>query len=70
MKILAIILIVLGALGLAYGGFGVVYPHKVVDAGPVQISVDKKKEVTVPPLLGVVALASGVVILIVDRKKT
>lgn len=69
MKIAAILLIVLGIVGLAYGGLTVVYPDKVVDAGPLQISVDKKKSLPIPPILGVVALAGGVVLLVMDRKK-
>lgn len=69
MKILAIILIVLGALGLAYGGVTFIYPDKVVDIGPLEISVDKKKSIPLPPILGALALAGGVVMLVVDRKK-
>ena len=51
MKIAGLILIVLGILALVYGGFTMVYPDKVVDAGPIEISVDKKKSVPLPPLL-------------------
>ena len=68
MKIAAIVLIVLGILGLAYGGFSVVYPDKVVDAGPIQISVDKKKNFPFPPVLGIVALVGGVGMLVAGRK--
>ncbi|MDP2317038.1 MAG: DUF3185 domain-containing protein [Pseudomonadota bacterium] len=63
------ILIVLGILGLVYGGFSFVYPDKVVDAGPLQISVDKKKSLPIPPLLGIVAVVGGVGLLAFDRKK-
>lgn len=69
MKIGAIVLIVLGILGLIYGGFSVVYPDKVVDAGPLQITVDKKQSFPVPPVLGVLALVGGVVMLVVSNKK-
>lgn len=69
MKIAAIILIVLGALGLAYGGFSFTYPDKIVDVGPVELSVDKKKNIPLPPILGAVALAAGVGMLVVGRKR-
>ena len=69
MKIAAIVLIVLGILGLAYGGFSVVYPDKVVDAGPIQISVDKKKSLPIPPVVGMIALAGGIGMLVMSGKK-
>lgn len=69
MKIAGIILIVLGALGLAYGGFSFIYPDKVVDIGPLELSVDKKKQIPFPPILGAIALAGGVAMLVLDRKK-
>lgn len=68
MKIAAIVLIVLGVLGIAYGGISFVYPDKVVDAGPIQISVDKKKEIPIPPILGAVAVAAGIGVLVISRK--
>jgi hypothetical protein len=69
MKIAGFVLIVLGILGLIYGGFSFVYPDKVVDAGPLQISVDKKKSIPIPPLIGIVALVGGVGLVVMDRKK-
>ncbi|MES2638557.1 MAG: DUF3185 domain-containing protein [Myxococcota bacterium] len=69
MKIAGFVLIVLGILGLIYGGFSFVYPDKVVDAGPLQISVDKKKSVPISPLIGIVALVGGVGLVVMDRKK-
>ena len=42
---------------------------KVVDAGPIQISVEKKKNIPIPPLVGAVALVGGIGLLAMDRKK-
>jgi xanthosine utilization system XapX-like protein len=67
MKIAAILLIIIGVLGLVVGGFRVAYPDKVIDAGPVEVSVTKHKTVLVPPILGGVALAAGVVLLMAKR---
>ena len=52
-----------------YGGFRIAYPDKVVDAGPLQISVTKHKSVDIPPLLGAIAVVGGVVLILVGRKK-
>jgi len=69
MKITAIVLIVLGAAGLAYGGFKVAYPSKVIDAGPLQVSVTKERSVPIPPVLGGLALAGGIVVLVVSARR-
>jgi hypothetical protein len=67
MKLAAIVLIVLGVLGLVVGGFRVAYPDKVIDAGPVEVSVTKHETVLVPPILGGLALAVGVALLVAKR---
>ena len=66
-KIFAIILIVAGALGLAYGGF--TYTKETHDAkiGPIEISVQEKETVNIPLWAGIGVLAVGVVLL-VSRK--
>ena len=69
MKLLAVVLIVLGIVGILYGGIRVVYPEKVVDIGPIQITADKHKTLPIPPILGAIALAAGVVVLVTNRGK-
>jgi hypothetical protein len=68
MRTAAIILIVLGVLGLLVGGFRIAYPDKVVDAGPVEVSVTKHKEIPLPPILGAVALVAGVALLATGKR--
>lgn len=69
MKIAAIVLIILGVLGLAYGGFSYVRSDKVVDVGSLEISVDKKESVPIPPVLGGVAVLAGLGMLMMDSRK-
>ncbi len=68
MRLIGIILIVLGALALGYGGFSYVSREKVVDAGPIQVSADKEKYVFVPPVIGGIAVAAGLVLLATGRR--
>lgn len=62
-RTLAIVLIVLGALALAYQGFTYTSNQQVINLGPIQTTVSEKKTVPLPPILGGLALAAGVVLL-------
>ena len=57
--IVGILLIVLGIIGFATGGFSFTHRHKDVDAGPIQISHDKKETVPISPILSTIALVAG-----------
>ena len=67
-KILAIILVVAGALALAYGGF--TYTKETHDAkiGPIELSVKDKETVNIPVWAGVGVLAIGLVLLVTNKK--
>jgi len=67
--LVAIVLIVLGILALAYQGITYTTRDKIVDLGPLKASVDKQKTIPLPPILGAVALACGVVLLVVANKR-
>ena len=68
--LVGIALIILGVLALAYQGITYTTREKVIDLGPLQASVDKKKSIPLPPIVGAVALAGGVVLLIVGARKS
>jgi multidrug transporter EmrE-like cation transporter len=67
-RIAAIVLIVAGVLGLAYGGF--TYTKSTHDAklGPFEFSIKDKESVNIPVWAGVAAIVAGVVIFV--RKKS
>lgn len=67
--LIGIVLIILGAVALAYQGIPYTTREKVIDLGPIQASADTQKTIPLPPLLGGLALAGGVVLVIVGRKK-
>ena len=68
--LVGIALIILGVLALAYQGITYTTREKVIDLGPLQASVDKKKSIPLPPIVGAVALAGGVVLLIIGARKS
>ena len=68
-RIAAIVLIVAGALGLAYGSFS--YTKETHDAklGPIELSVKERETVNVPVWLGVGAVVAGGVLLLWGGKQ-
>ena len=68
--IIAIVLIAIGVVSLAYQGITYTTREKIIDLGPVTASVDKKKRIPLPPIVGVLALVGGVVLVIVGARKS
>ncbi len=67
--IIGIILIVVGIVALAFGGFSFKEHKKDVDIGPVQIGHTEEHHLPLPPILGGLCLAGGVVLVIVGARK-
>jgi hypothetical protein len=67
-KLVSILLIVGGILGLVYGSFS--YTKETHDAkiGPLELSVKDKETVNIPVWAGVVAIAAGGILLFVRPK--
>jgi hypothetical protein len=68
MKIVAIILIVAGIAGLAYGQFTYTKATHEAKLGPIDIAIKEKKTVNVPMWAGIAAIAAGLVLLVVPQK--
>jgi len=68
--VLGIALIVLGVLALAYQGITYSTRENVIDLGPLKASVDREKTIPLPPILGALFLAGGVVLIIVGVRKS
>ncbi|OIR06700.1 hypothetical protein GALL_113070 [mine drainage metagenome] len=62
-KILAIVLIVAGALGLAYGSFTYTKETHQAKIGPIELSIKDKETVNIPVWAGVAAMLAGAVLL-------
>ena len=69
-KIIAIVLIIAGVLGLAYGSFS--YTKETHDAkvGPIELSVKDKETVNVPVWAGVGAIVIGAGLLLAGGRRT
>ncbi len=68
--IVGLILIAIGIIALAYGGFSYTKREKVIDAGPLQVSADREKTVPFPPILGGICLVGGIILVVAGGRKT
>jgi len=62
------LLIVIGLVGLVWGGFSYTTTEKVVDLGPIQASREKAHNIPLTPIAGAVALIGGVILLATGKK--
>ena len=69
MKIAAVVLIVLGVLALAYGGFSYTDDTTAVKLGPLELSVKEKKTINVPVWAGIGAIVIGGLLLAMGGKQ-
>ena len=68
-KIVALVLMVAGALGLAYGGFSYTKETHTGRIGPIELSVKEKQTVNIPLWVGVGAIAIGGGLLVFGGKR-
>jgi hypothetical protein len=70
LMLVGLMLIVIGVLALAYQGITYTTRETVIDLGPLKASVEKQKTLPLPPVLGAVALAAGVILVVVGKKRS
>ncbi|MDE3201980.1 MAG: DUF3185 domain-containing protein [Acidobacteriota bacterium] len=68
MKVAGLILIVVGFIGLAYGGFTYTTHKKELDMGPIQVEKKVQHSIPIPPILGAIALVAGGAMVFSSRK--
>jgi len=67
--IIAVALIVLGIAALGYQGFTYTTKEKVVDLGPLEVTSETTKTFPLPPVVGIIALAGGVILLVIGKRR-
>ena len=70
MMLVGVALIILGVVALAYQGITYTTREKIIDIGPLKASVDKEKSIPLPPIVGGLALAGGVILVIVGARRS
>jgi hypothetical protein len=69
-SIAGIVLVVIGALALAYQGFSYTRHEHVMDVGPMHVTTETKDRIPIPPIFGGIALVGGIVMMVAGGKKT
>ena len=62
-SLVGILLIVVGVIGLAYGGITYTRKEKVVDIGPIEATRETHERIPLPPILG------GLILLVAGAKR-
>ena len=67
--IVGALLLLLGLVALVYQGVTYTSRETVLDIGPVHATADREKTLPLPPLVGIAAVAGGVVLLVAGARK-
>ena len=67
--LIGIVLLVLGALALAYQGINYTRREKVLDIGPIHATAETHERIPLPPVIGGLAMAGGVVLLVMGARQ-
>lgn len=70
MKLLGIALVILGIVGLVYGGIGYNRERTILDVGGIKATATEHKTIPIAPIAGGLALVGGVALLLVSNKRT
>ncbi|HKQ46550.1 MAG TPA: DUF3185 domain-containing protein [Phycisphaerae bacterium] len=68
--VIGMVLIVLGLVGLGWNRITYFEEDTIVDVGPVRVTATEEKEIPLAPILGGVAVAGGVALLVTGARKT
>ena len=68
-KLIGIVLIVAGSLGLVYGGFSYTKETTGMKLGPIELKVEEKQNVNVPVIVSAAGIVLGVFLLVVGGRK-
>jgi hypothetical protein len=69
MRIVGTILIILGIIGLVYGGITYTRRRDTVSVGPLSATVTQRETLPISPVVGAIALVAGIGVLIASRRR-
>jgi len=70
MRLIGVLLVILGIVALAFQGITIFTTERVAEAGPFAIDVSRPHTIIFNPVLGVVALAAGLVMIFAARRSS
>lgn len=65
---LGVLLAVMGAAAVLFGGFSYTETKPVLDAGPLHVTAHEEHNVSIPMIAGVVVLIAGLGLIVVGRR--
>lgn len=68
-RIAGVVLIVMGLGGLLWGGFSWTRERTIVDVGPFEARAEERETIPVPPIVGGIALVTGIVLLVLPARR-
>ena len=68
-RIVAVFLIIVGVLALVYQGITYTTRERVLKIGPLEATAEKEKTIPLPPIIGGLMIAGGIVMLVVNLRK-
>jgi hypothetical protein len=69
MRIAGIILIILGVVGLVYGGITYTSRRDTISVGPLTATVNQRETIPITPVAGIIALAVGAGLLVAGGRR-
>lgn len=63
------VLIVIGLIGLIWGGFSFTREETVLDVGPIEATAEQRETIPIGPVVGGIALVGGIVLVATGRRK-
>lgn len=68
-RIVGLVLVVLGIVALVWGGVFWTDRDTVLDAGPLQVTTEEREGIRLPPVVGALALISGLVLIAIGERR-
>jgi hypothetical protein len=69
MRLLGIVLIVVGLVGVIWGGISWTQRETVADLGPIEVNTENRESLPIPPIAGAICLIAGTVMVVGAKRR-